>query len=304
MVWTYFSLTRLAWWFLERTMSKLFDKRDQVQLTLSHESMAARIQSAQVLSLEAVSDYLARSKDLFGGVISQTYDVGTDKAALEATSRRHEVLSILKRLHFSALAEETVTKPEKFQGKYKDYLHDLISVCDKSVPDTIELLNALKMAISGFMNEYSEDGVVTIYGSHRKETSSRLTDQGLGALKVYFPEAKATFKARVKDVLKNLGDVESLFNDVKKLDAVCNFDTIKKIQKLAKEVSEMVDLLIEQNTKTGLLLNNDSAKKELMAMIDVAAHSVSFVGYLYANTLYLYNALKSLSEKIVEVGNR
>ena len=79
---------------------------------------------------------------------------------------------------------------------------------------------------------------------------------------------------------------------------------MQDITRLSKEVAEMVDLLIEQNGKSGILLRNDEAKKDLVEMIATGAKSVSLVGYLYANTMYLYKALESLSSAVIAVGNR
>lgn len=66
----------------------------------------------------------------------------------------------------------------------------------------------------------------------------------------------------------------------------------------------MVDVLIEQNSKSGILLKNDAAKRDLVEMIHIGATGIQFISYLYANTVYFYKALESLSNAVLVVGKR
>ena len=281
-------------------MSKLFSKDDQLKVHLNQESY----RNAEVLSLESVTDYLAKTKDLFHSFQTTVFDFASDQALHDATSTRHETLAVVKRLQFADIAEEVVTKPEKFQGKYLPYLKDLIEVAKVSVPDTYQLLNNVKLGMASFINEYTEDGVLSVYGTEYAKDSAKKTQQGKKVISSYFPENKSTFKARVKDVLRNLAEVEGIYSQINELEATISHSKVQEISKLADDVSDMVDILIEQNSKSGILLRNTEAKKDLTDMIHTAAESVRFTSYLYANTLYFYKALQSLSEAILIAGRR
>lgn len=286
-------------------MGKLFDNNDNpIVERLSTEQFVEYYQTASVVSLEAVSDFLGSTKDSLLKLNAFVFDHSTDRAMLDATENRYETLSVVKRLHFSDVAKESVTIPERFDGYYSAYVKDLIDVSEEAIADTESLLNNIKMAISGFINEYSENGVLSVYGKVYSDASDKAIQQHTKKLSAYFKTSKATFKSKVSDVLRNLGEVEGLFNSATKLEGAVSLSKVEKIGKLAKEVSEMVDTLIEQNTKSGVLLRNSEAKKELVEMIHVGARAVEFTSYLYSNSLYFYTALKSLSTTIIAVGNR
>lgn len=281
-------------------MGKLYSKDEVIKTQLTQE----QYRFSEVLSLEAVTDYLAKTKDLFNGLQNLVLGQTSDSVMLDATSTRNETLTVVRRLKFSNIADEIVTKPEKFQGLYRNYLKDLIEVSEVSVSDTHQLLSNIKMGMASFINEFSEDGILSVYGVSYAKESAKKTSAGQKTISAYFPESKSTFKARVKDVLRNLAEVEGLYKDCAELESLISHSKVKEISKLASEVSDMVDILIEQNSKSGILLRNTEAKKDLTDMIQIGAESVRFVSYLYANSIYFYNALKSLSEKIIEAGNR
>lgn len=286
-------------------MGKLFGKGEELVVEkFSAEQFVEYYQTAGVVSTEAISDFLASTKDSMVKLTAFVFDHKTDRAMLDATEKRFETLSVVKRLHFADIANESVTIPERFDGYYSLYVKDLIEISEEAIADTESLLSNIKMAISGFINEYSENGVLSVYGKVYADASDKAIKLHLMKLSKYFKTSKATFKAKVSDVIRNLGEIEGLYNSATKLEAAVSLDKIEKISKLAKEVSEMVDSLIEQNTKSNILLRNTEAKKELVEMIHVGARSVEFTSYLYSNSLYFYNALKSLSDTVIAVGNR
>ena len=55
---------------------------------------------------------------------------------------------------------------------------------------------------------------------------------------------------------------------------------MEQINKLALDVSDLVDLIIDQNSKTGILLKNNAAKKDLVNIIQVAAKQVEAAAYV------------------------
>lgn len=284
-------------------MNKLFKPEMDVKICFSTEEFLEYHKTASVISTEAATDFLYAIKDKVNTLIVSNIQKH-DTAFKDAMSDRFLLLKVLKRTHFSDLARENVSIPERFQGNYADYLKTMIQITGEVIPETIQLLNNLKMAVSGFINEYSENGIMSVYGKTYVEASDKLITKQKKVVSQYFPTNKSNTVSKVKDVVSGVGEIEYLFNTTNKLEGNINHDRLKEIVKISKEVSEMVDVLIEQNSKSGILIKNDAAKRDLVEMIHVGATSVEFVAYLYANSVYFYNALKSLSDKVLEVDKR
>ena len=284
-------------------MPKLFTGIEPVKVHYSAEEFVDYYAKANVVACEAVTDYLFAIKDKVNTLVTGTFS-NTDVTLLDATANRFQVQSILKRVHFSELAHEVVATPERFHGDYVPYLRAMVEVTAEAVPEVTQLLNNLKLAISGFINEYSEDGVLSVYGKSYALSSEKLLNKQKEKISKFFPVNKSNASARIKDVISKNSDIDTIFNESKQLEANINHAKLKDIIKLSKEVSEMVDVLIEQNSKSGILLKNDAAKRDLVEMIHTGATGVEFISYLYANAVYFYKALKSLSDKVLVVGKR
>ena len=73
--------------------------------------------------------------------------------------------------------------------------------------------------------------------------------------------------------------------------------------KIANEASDLIDLLIEQNNSSGILLKTEHIKKELVNALHVAAKEVEVAGYLYSNAIFFYSAFKNLSQVLIAKAN-
>ena len=283
-------------------MSKLFTSQEPLTLKLSMEKFVEYYNTASVVSLEAISDYFYKLKDLFTTLSSSLIGLNNDKIVTDALATRFETLYVLKRIKFVELRDEIVLKPENFKGKYIDYSADLIESASVLVRNTEENLHNLKMAVSSFINEYSENKVLTLYGISYFKEAEKIIETHRKNIAKYFPSSNSSVKAYVGDVLKSLSDVEQLYSDIQKLDKIINLSKINHISKLSSEVSDLIDVLIEQNTKSGILLKNNSTKKELINAIYTVAKEVELVSYIYSNCMFFYSAIKSLSDVIIKVG--
>lgn len=283
-------------------MNKLFGGEAAPAVRFSTEEFRSYYGTASVISQEALSDYFYKLKDSFTTLSSSIAGLDNDKIVTDVLATRFETEHVVKRVKFVELRDETVTKAEKFKGKYVDFTADMIKSASILVDNTQESLSNLKMAVSSFINEYAEDKVSTLYGVSYFRDAEKLTESQRKEITPYFNGSGV--KTYVGDVLKSLNDVTTLYSDIQTLDSVINQSKIEHISKLAVEVSELIDVLIEQNTKTGVLLKNDSTKKELINAVHIVAKEVELVSYLYSNCVFFYSSFKTLSEKIIEVGNR
>lgn len=285
-------------------MVKLFAGLDLSGKTYSAEEFRSYYGSSTVISLESISDYFYKMKDSFASLASVILKTENDKVVSEVLSNQREVEHVSRRIKFINFRNETIAMPENFKGKFVDLSTDLVATASILIPDVEQSLANLKLAVSSFINEYSENKVSTIYGISYFKEAEKLTINSRKEIGKYFPSSNSAVKSHAGDVLKTMFDVEHLFKDVKKLDGVINLDKIKRLNSISSEVSELVDLLIEQNTKSSILLRNNSTKKELINAIYIVAKEIELASYLYSNCIFLYTSVKSLSDKVLEVGNR
>ena len=273
---------------------------ETVGITFSVEDFINYYNSASVVSEEALSDYLYKIKDTFNNLYLKLTGKIDDKAVMDILSNRFEILHRLKRVKFVEIKDILVSKPENFKGKYVDYTLDLINSSKAITEDTEKTLHNLKLAIASFINEYKEDKVFTVYGATYFKNTNKLIESHQKEISKYFPVANGSTKAYLGDVLKTLNDFEALYKNIEVLDKTINPTTLNFISKLTEECAQLVDSLINHNTKTNVLARNDHVKKELINAIHIAAREVEFTNYLYANTLIFYGCFKNITDEVIK----
>lgn len=240
-------------------------------------------------------------KDSVNTINAVIFDATKQRAVIDALSKQYQTEHAVKHLDFVYVREEYVPIPENFKGKYVDYLDDLINTSSLMVQDTYKTLDNLKLAVSSFINEYSENKVHTLYGVSYFKASQKLIDKHTNDIKKYFPAKTNAVKAPIGSVLKSLKDVEELYGKIQTLNTFINDKTIQELQKQSNDVVALIDALIEQNIRSGILLKNNDSKKQLIDAINTAAREVEFVSYLFSNTVFFYSAFQKLSEKLIEL---
>lgn len=281
---------------------KLF-ANESVDIKFSTEKFVDYYNSSNVIAEEALSDYLYKIKDSFANVFKKLSGSVNDKAVLDITSTKFETLHKIKRLKFVNVKDYMTSKPENFKGKYIDYTLDLVNVSGVIVGDVEAALNNLKLAIASFINEFSENKVSTLYGSIYFKKTEKIIEQNKREISKYFPIANGSTKAYVGDLLKTLNDIEALYKNIEILDSTLNTTKIAYISKLTNECAELVDSLIEQNTRSNILAKNDTAKKELINAIHTTAREVELLNYLYSNAIIFYGSFKNLTDELNRIAD-
>lgn len=279
----------------------LFSKEQPKPMVLSQEAFVNYYSTASVVSTEAISDYFFKLKDTLSTATTKVFSLDDDRLVTDVLSSRFEVENKIKRLKFSNLKPYSVTIPENFKGKYVDYIKDLTDSSRALIPDTEKALGTLKMTLSAFMNEFSEDKADNLFGKVVYKESEKQTKIHQDKISKYFPSKSNATKGYIKDVLNNLDEIPKIFAGISELEKLINPSTLKNITKLTNEVSEMVDLVLEQNNKTGFLLNSNYLKKDLITALHTVAKEVELVAYLYSNAMFFYKAVDSLSNTVKTV---
>jgi len=279
---------------------KLYNNTEEVmRLDFSLEEFVDYYSNSVIISEEALSDYLFKVKDLFFTIGSKLSNSINDKAVMEISYNKFEVLHIIKRIKFIEVKDFITSKPEGFNGKYIDYTLDLINVSNNVIGNIEETLNSLKTTISIFINEYNSDKIMELHNSvHFKITREEL-EKNYKEIRKYFKIGDKNTKVKIKNVLKSLNDIEPLYKNIEVLDSVINISKIEYIGKLTNEVSELVDSLIDQNSKTKVLEKNEKVKKELIDALNIAAREVELINYIYSNVFIFYGNFKNLIDDLV-----
>ena len=278
---------------------KLFSKQDQQpSVTFTLEQFRNYYQTAKVVSTENLSDYLYKVKDTFN-TAQKRFDSDYDRLGVDVQKSRFEVEHVIKRVKFNNLKDYLVSKPENFKGKYVLYIKDMLETSETLLPSTVKTLTTLKLTIASFINEYKESEIFTLYGADYFQSAKENTEQSVKTISKYFHKDNST-KAHVGEVLRTFNDVPDIYDTVDSVSRILTIDVVKQINKMADEASGLVDNLIEQNGKTGLLVKNDTAKKELIDALYTSAKQVETVSYLYANLIQFYAAYKKLGDLILD----
>lgn len=280
---------------------KLFSNQDKFDSLFSTEDFRGYYQTASIISTETLSDYLYKIKDIFSITFNRLSNSINDQVVIDTTSTKFETIYRIKRIKFIDLKDHITSKPENFRGKYIDYSVDLINVSKIMIENTELTLNNLKIAISSFINEYSENKVSMFYGVTYFKETEKIIEKNRKEINQYFPDKTGTTKAYIGDVLKTTNDIESLYKNIEILDTILNISKIDYISKLTNECIAIIDVLIEQNTKSNILSKNNNIKKELISSIYISAKEVEFLNYVYANAIIFYSSFKNLTQDINKI---
>lgn len=284
-------------------MSKLYQLSEDTTFFMSTENFCNYFQSAKVISTEAVSDYLYKIKDSLISVSSMFFSQTSDLTTEDLLRNRHEVNHVIKRLKYVTLIDKAVDKPENFKGRYLDYLALLNDEGDRQFINTNQAISTLNLSIAAFINDYREDGVMTLYGNSKFKDTAKLTEKIRDEVKKYFPKNDKSTRTRFGDVVASLGEIDTLYQNLITNDNILNIKRVNEIRKLAETAIGLLDTLIEQNGKSNLFAKNEAVKKDLIFAIQVTAEAVETFGYLYSNAIALRTAFKSTTEMLLASGN-
>lgn len=255
------------------------------------------------IAQEAFSDFLYKIKDKINNFkIILTREIN-DRATLDVINTKFEMLNRIKRLNFYLISNEITSKPENFKGYYVDYSLDLLKVAKELLPHVENTLNLLKTNISTFINEYEKSNLHTLtFGNYFTKTELFL-ETHRKAIAKYFPLSNGSSKARIKDILRSLNDIPALYDRIRELDNTLNLAKIEFINNLGKEISDLVDTLIEYNRKTRVFEENSEVKKSLINAIYITAKEIELLAYVYSNMVIFYGAFKHLMDDLKQLSD-
>lgn len=273
----------------------------QFGLSIAHEDFATYYQNARVVSMESISQYLHRIKDTFHSA-KNFITSDQDKFVQETLNNKHETLYLVKTVPYNEFRLETVSRPEMFSSLYVDYLQDLQDTGKQVHEVTLRCLDNLKLAVATFINEHQDGQLDTIYGARYFEQDKKILQSAKDLHKKHFKAPQNKTKTTVQSVIRSMTDFDKIYPLIDNCASTLNSLNASHIDKQVKDVTELINTLVDHNLKTGILVNSQDAKKELVAAIDQTARSVEFFAALCAEFLGVCAGFKSLTEALAQQG--
>lgn len=271
------------------------------QLDIAFERFADYYNNASVVATESVSQYLHRARDIFA-TVAEAVAGDRDKFVAEVVSSKYEVTHLAKVVKYVDFRQDTVSRPEMFSSLYVDYLKDVGEIAQKTYDTTLNSIDNLKLAVATFINEHQDGVIDTLYGARYFEENKKTIEACKKTNASHFKAPQNKTKTTVQQVIKSMTDFEAIFPLVDNAAKSLNQSNIKHLEKQVRDLTDLIDALVEQNIKTGILVKSEGAKKELVAAIDQTAKAVEFYTAMYAEFFGVCSGIKNLNDALIARG--
>lgn len=273
----------------------------QPEFHIAHEAFANYYANAQVVSMESVSQYLYRIRDIFHSA-TNFITSDQDKFVQETLSNKYETLHLAKKVSYADFRLTLVSRPEMFSSLYVDYLEDLSDIAQSTHESTLKSLDTLKLAVANFINEHQDGQLDTIYGARYFDQERKTIEKNKEVNKKHYKAHQNKTTTPVQTLIKSMTDFDKIYALIDTCAGTLNSLNSDHIGKQVRDVTELIDALVDHNLKTAVLANSQGAKKELVEAIDHTARSVEFFAALCAEFFGVCSSFKTLSDALVKHG--
>lgn len=279
----------------------IFSSTDTTPSHIAHEQFASYYRNASVVSMESLGQYFQRVRDTFSsatGLVS----ADQDKFVLQTLSNKYETLHLARQVKFADFRGDTVSRPETFSSLYVDYLEDLGVMASATHDSVLRSIDTLKIAVASFINDHQEDQVDSLYGSRYFQAEKKIIDAQLELNKKHYKAPQNKTKTEVQSVIKSMTDFEKIYPLIDTCATTLNQPNAQHVEKCVRDVTALIDALVDQNLRTGTLVKSQGAKKELVEAIDQTARAVEFYTALYAEFFGVCSSFKTLTDALIARG--
>ena len=277
---------------------RVFSSSDMTHSTISYEQFAAYYRGASVVSMESIGQYLQRTRDIFES-IKGAVTSDQDKFVQETLNNKHEVLYLARNINYNDFRRDLVTRPEGLSSLFVDYLEDLANIAQRTHESAMKSLDTLKLSVAAFINEHQEGQIDSLYGSRYFDAEKKVIDTQRDINKKHFCASANKTTAEVQDIIKSMSDFSKIYLLIDTCAVTLNKPNADALEKLSRDAIDLIDALVDQNLKTGVLVKSQGAKKELVEAIDQTARAVEFYTALYAEFFGLCSSFKKLTEALI-----
>lgn len=278
---------------------KLYTAKESVVFDISTEKFLENYANSNVMSLESIDLFFAKLKDKFSSMVVSITDDHPRYVSQTLSNKRAAIVQS-RSVKFQYFGQEVVSKPESFKGYYTMFLKDLLAVSNEVQSSTHQLLETLKMAVGGFINDYSEDKADQIYGYVLFNDAGKKLPQHKKTVASYFTAPIGKVKTEVKDVLKSLADIEVLYGQIEPISDIFSEKNVENMGRAISSVTDIIDSLVQVNMTTGILTKKQDNKEKLLNAIHTTAEYVEYYHALLAYWVFYCKAFNDLTEALIK----
>lgn len=279
----------------------VFSRDDQISHSISREQFAQYYQDSSTVSMESIGKYFERTRDLFTN-IGKMITSDQDKFVQEVLGSKNEISYLAKKVEYVDFRLDGVSRPEMFSSLYVDFLQELSEMANITHTSVLKSLDNLKLAVASFINEYQENQVDSLYGARYFDQEKKVIDAQRDRNKKHYKLPPNKTKTDVQSVIKSMTDFGKIYPLITTCSTVLNKPNADNMEKSVRDVVDLIDALVEQNLKTGVLVKSEGAKKELVSAIDQTARAVEFYTALYAEFFGACSSFKTLTDALSKRG--
>lgn len=278
---------------------KIYSPEDNHSAVPSVENFRNFYLDSSVVSMESLGQYFQKVRDTFN-TIGSAIASDKDKFIQDTLSTKNEVIYVSREVSYADFRHQSASRPEQFSELFIDYLEELTEISEAAYGSVGRSLKNLKMAVAGFINDYQEGQVSTLYGAAYFGQERRVIEDLKKRDQKFYRLPQNKTKTTAQSVIKSMTDFEKIYPLIDNVAGWLNETHSKELEKQVRDNVEMIDTLVEQNIRTGTLTKSEHIKKDLIDAIDQTARAVEFYAALYAEFFAICSSFKSLTETLID----
>ena len=184
-------------------------------------------------------------------------------------------------LDFLLFADRIISVPEDFEGQLLDYLKVLNQTFPMFSNQINDILDEYNLILASFAT--NKEDKYSLKDHSRLFDLSRIKRESiLSELKVFFPKDTGKTKKRMRDVLKNFGELEPLILTASKLNDQILVTNLNQIKNRVNKTIDSLDIILKQMT------NNEADRLSQEAALNISKGAFE-IGKLIESYVIVYN---------------
>ena len=259
-----------------------YDLTDDPELVITLESLSNEsiiVENIKTLFTEKLPNFITsiKSKLIFFDSIKDE-----EKISKDVLNDKYKIaLKHIPALDFLLFADRIISVPEDFEGQLLDYLKILNQTYPMFSNQINDILDEYNLILASFAtnkeNKYSLQDHSRLFDLSRIKRESILSE-----LKVFFPKDTGKTKKRMRDVLKNFGELEPLILTASKLNDQILVTNLNQIKNRVNKTIDSLDIILKQMT------NNEADRLSQEAALNISKGAFE-IGKLIESYVIVYN---------------
>ncbi len=207
------------------------------------------------LSLEAIS--VANVIEVFKGILPDLttkifetldtlsfYKENNSPEIKELLSNYKELDKKLKLINYVEKRDMLISVPEGFKGNLTVYIKDIENLTNKIYPVANKLLNEYRLILSAFLT--NKDQKISLTDHTNFFNSIKRDREGFISTLSSYQTNNNSSKARLGTAINRISDIDNLVIKIESINRVRNSNNIKDLVSTIKEITFLLDTIIER----------------------------------------------------------